>query len=103
MDEGLEQFTRYNANKHPNEKIEVGTFVLSPGEIMLIFRLFPNEDKALDYFDEVRELAPTHIIPKIRPSDYTMFVISRDNFILLNSTKDLTGYEKFFNDNYIVE
>jgi tetratricopeptide (TPR) repeat protein len=103
MDEGLEQFTRYNANKHPNDKIEVGTFVLSEGQIMLIFRLFSDENKALDYFDEIRDLATTNIIPKIRPTDYSMFVISRDNFILLNSTKDLTGYEKFFSTNYVVE
>lgn len=103
MDEGLNQFTRYNASKHANDKIEVGSFVLTPGEVMLIFRLFPNEDKALSYFDEIREQAETTIIPRIRPTEYNFFVISRDNFILLNSTKDLTGYRKFFTDNYVTQ
>ncbi|RBL92342.1 hypothetical protein DF182_07075 [Chitinophaga flava] len=103
MDEGLNQFTRYNASKHATDKIEVGSFVLSPSETMLIFRLFPNEDKALNYFDEIREEASTNIIPRIRPSEYSIFVISRDNFILLNSTKDLIGYRKFFADNYVTQ
>jgi hypothetical protein len=100
MDEGLNQFARYNASKHANEKIEVGSFVLTPNEVMLIFRLFPNEDKALAYFDEIRDEAAATIIPRIQRNDYDFFVISRDNFILLNSTKDLPGYRKFFTDNY---
>lgn len=103
LDEGLDKFTRYNASKHAADKIEVGSFVLSPTEIMLVFRLFPDENKALDYFDEIRTAAPTDIIPRIRPTEYSMFVISRDNFILLNSTKDLQGYREFFDKNYITQ
>lgn len=103
MDEGLDKFTQYNANMHASEKIEVGSFVLTPSDVMLIFRLFANEDKALDYFDEIRERAPVNIIPRIRPTEYSLFVISRDNFVLLNNTKDLEGYRKFFTDNYVTQ
>jgi tetratricopeptide (TPR) repeat protein len=102
MDEALTQFTKYNAEKHPGESIQVANFVLTQQEVMLIFRLFPNEDKALDYFDEIRT-SVEKIIPRIRPSDYTMFIISRDNFIQMNSTKDIEGYRKFFNDNYVTQ
>jgi tetratricopeptide (TPR) repeat protein len=102
VEEALTQFTKYNAEKHPTEKIQVANFVLTPQEVMLIFRIFPNEDKALDYFDEIR-LDAEKIIPRIRPSDYSMFIISRDNFIQMNSTKDLEGYRKFFNDNYVTQ
>jgi tetratricopeptide (TPR) repeat protein len=103
MDEGLNQFTRYNATKHATDKIEVGSFVLTPNDVMLIFRIFPNEDKALTYFDEIRDAAAATIIPRIRPTEYNFFVISRDNFILLNSTKDLTGYRKFFTETYVTQ
>lgn len=102
MDEALTQFTRYNAEKHKGEGIQVANFVLSQQEVMLIFRLFSNEDKALDYFDEIR-IGAEKIIPRIRPSDYSMFIISRDNFIQMNSTKDIEGYRKFFNDNYVTQ
>ncbi|QHS60390.1 type IX secretion system periplasmic lipoprotein PorW/SprE [Chitinophaga agri] len=102
IDEALTQFTKYNAEKHGGENIQVANFVLTQQDVMLIFRLFPNEDKALDYYDEVRFEAEK-IAPRIRPSDYTMFIISRDNFIQMNSTKDVEGYRKFFNDNYVTQ
>jgi hypothetical protein len=101
-EEALNQYTRYNAEKHAGENVQVASFVLSPTEVMIIFRLFTNEDKALDYFDDIRTSADK-IAPKIKPSDYSLFIISRDNFIQLNSTKDLDGYKKFFNDNYITQ
>ena len=102
IEEALKQFTRYNAEKHGGENIQVANFVLTQQDVMLIFRLFPNEDKALDYFDEIRNEAEK-IVPRIRPSDYTLFIISRDNFIQMNSTKDMEGYRKFFNDTYITQ
>lgn len=103
MDQGLEQFARYNAAKHAADKIEVGSFVLTPTETMLIFRLFENEEKALQYYDEIRDEAQANIIPRIPATDYTLFVISRDNFILMNNTKDLQGYQQFFKETYITE
>jgi hypothetical protein len=102
VDEALTQFTRYNADHHAADKIQVANFVLTQQEVMLIFRLFPNEDSALDYYDEIRTDAEK-IIPRVRPSDYSMFIISRDNFIQMNSTKDISGYRKFFNENYITQ
>ncbi|SCC28847.1 Tetratricopeptide (TPR) repeat [Chitinophaga costaii] len=103
LEDVLNQFTRYNAAQHPNDKIEVSSFVLTPTDIMLIFRLFPNENASLEYYDELRIAAPDKIIPRVRETDYQMFIISRDNFILLNSTKDLQGYMQFFQQNYMTQ
>lgn len=103
LDEALAQFSKYNAEKHLADKVETSSFALTPTEIMVIFRLFPSEDKALGYFDEISKAAQGTIIPRIRPTEYKFFIISRDNFILLNNTKDLPGYLKFFNSNYITE
>lgn len=103
VDEALAQFSKYNSEKHVTDKVETSSFVLTPTEIMIIFRLFPSEDKALDYFDEITKTATSVIIPRIKPSEYKFFIISRENFILLNNTKDIEGYKKFFNTNYITE
>ncbi|OMP80319.1 MULTISPECIES: tetratricopeptide repeat protein [unclassified Chitinophaga] len=102
VDESVEIFTKYNKEHHPDMKIQVGSYVMSQTEVLLIFRLFDNEDRALDYFDEIR-LGAGKLLPQMRPSDYTMFIISRDNFILMNTRRDLDGYKKFFGDNYIIE
>ncbi|UYQ91655.1 hypothetical protein MKQ68_16320 [Chitinophaga horti] len=103
LDEALAQFARYNADKHAADKIEASSFVLTPTELMLIFRLFPGEEQAFKYYDEVRKEATTTIVPRIRPSEYSFFIISRENFILLNSTKDIEGYLKFFKESYYTE
>jgi hypothetical protein len=102
VEKSLDQFTKYNKEHHADAKIQVGSYVMSQNEVLLIFRLFSNEDRALDYFDEIRTGAEK-ILPDMRPSDYNMFIISRDNFIQMNTRKDLEGYMKFFNDNYVTQ
>ncbi|MFD2888436.1 type IX secretion system periplasmic lipoprotein PorW/SprE [Chitinophaga cymbidii] len=103
LDEAVAQFSKYNAEKHTADKVETSSFALTPTEIMVIFRLFPTEEKALNYFDEIVKAAPSAIVPRIKPTEYKFFIISRDNFILLNNTKDISGYRKFFDNNYITE
>lgn len=103
LDEAVTQFSKYNAEKHADQKVETSSFALTPTEIMVIFRLFPTEESALAYFDEIVKTASSAIIPRIKPTEYKFFIISRDNFILLNNTKDITGYRKFFDNNYITE
>lgn len=103
IDEAVAQFSKYNGEKHASEQLQTSMYALTPSEMMVIVRLFPNENKALTYFDEVSRVASETIIPRIRPTDYRLFIISRENFILLNNTKDLEGYRKFFDNNYITE
>lgn len=103
IDEAVAQFTKYNTDKYPASQLQTSTYALTPTEIMVIVRLFPDENKALDYFDEISRVASETIIPRIRPTDYRLFIISRENFILLNNTKDIEGYRTFFNNNYITE
>lgn len=103
LDEAVTQFSKYNAEKHADKKVETSSFALTPTEIMVIFRLFPTEESALAYFDEIVKTASSAIIPRIKPTEYKFFIISRDNFILLNNTKDINGYRKFFDNNYITE
>lgn len=103
IDEAVAQFSKYNGEKHASEQLQTSMYALTPTEIMVIVRLFPDENKALTYFDEVSRVASETIIPRIRPTDYRLFIISRENFILLNNTKDIEGYRKFFGNNYITE
>ncbi len=102
LDDALVKFARYNAVRHPKDssKVEVSAYALTQNKVMLIFRLFGSRDAALNYFREIRRNAPTAIIPEINPSYYKLFIISKNNFILLNSTKDLEGYLQFFDLNY---
>ena len=100
IDESVNNFLIYNRKMHAGDSIEVSTYLLANNRVILIFRLFPNEMAALKYYKEIKEKALTAIIPDIPANDYRLFIISRDNFILLNNTKDYSGYLKFFSENY---
>lgn len=95
----LGKFVAYNQKQHTGDSIEVSTYLINQ-QVMLIFRLFPGELQALKYYKEIKQLAPRQIITGLPANYYNLFIISRDNFILLNSTKDLSGYLKFFSENY---
>lgn len=99
IEDCLQKFAAYNEKKHTGEGIEVSTYLINQ-QVLLIFRLFPGEEQALKYYREIGQTASKEIIPALPPNYYTLFVISRENFILLNSTKDLSGYIKFFLQNY---
>lgn len=100
IDECLSRFSAYNQKTHPNEKIEVSSFLLARNQVILIFRLFSSEAPALLYYQEIRKKADAAIIPDIPAAYYHFFIISRDNFILLNNTKDYEGYMRFFTQNF---
>lgn len=100
IDEALSRFAAYNGQRHASAGIEVSSYLLGQNRVVLIFRLFPDEAAALGYLREISRLASSQIIPDIRPSDYRLFLISRDNFILLNNTKDYQGYLEFFAKHY---
>lgn len=99
INESLERFVAYNQKQHAGEGIEVSNYLINQ-QVILIFRLFKNEAQALKYYKEIKQIAATQILTGLPPSYYNLFIISRDNFILLNSTKDLAGYMKFFSENY---
>lgn len=97
-----EQFSQYNLHRKGSIKIAGSLFVIQENKVLLIFRLFPNESAAIDYYDEIRDQL-TSIAPALHPRDYDLFFISRDNFILMNNTKDVEGYLQFFREHYTVE
>lgn len=100
IDESLSLFSAYNQKNHLSQGIEVSSYLLGHNQVVLIFRLFPDEAASLKYYQEISARAPVSIIPDIPRDYYRFFIISRDNFILLNNTKDYQGYLEFFSKNY---
>jgi tetratricopeptide (TPR) repeat protein len=99
IDQCLDKFSAYNSKTASGKGIEVSSYVLGQNHFVLIFRLFPDEASALRYEAQIRQKAPA-IVSDVPPSWYRFFIISRDNFILLNNSKDYQGYLQFFSRNY---
>ena len=96
----LSAFSAYNRKNHQADSVEVSSFVLAHNQVILIFRLFKNETEALLYYGEIKQKAKADIIPKVPPSYYRLFFISRSNFILLNRSQDFEEYLNFFYQHY---
>lgn len=96
----LEAFANYNQKQHTTDSIEASSYVLAHNQVILIFRLFRNETKAVLYYKEIIQKAPATIIPDVNKAYYRLFFISRSNFILLNNTQDFKGYLSFFYKHY---
>lgn len=97
--ESQEKFVAFNMKHYAGAGIEVSTYLID-GRVILIFRLFPDEMAALKYYEDIKKKAAVDIVPQLPKNYYDLFIISRDNFILLNNTKDFSGYMKFFSENY---
>lgn len=99
IDAGLHDFALYNQAHHVKDSIEVSPYVLQKNQVLLIFRLFRDEQAAAAYYREIKAKS-AETAPALKPQDYDLFYISRDNFILLNKTKDYEGYRQFFREQY---
>ncbi|MCL6524245.1 MAG: tetratricopeptide repeat protein [Thermoflavifilum sp.] len=102
LEASTQRFTTYLRGSQADSNILVGPYALTPTITMLIFRTFSNEDRALHFLDQIRAVAPA-LLQGLPTGSYEFYIISRSNFILLNQTKDLEGYVRFFNDNYITQ
>ena len=102
LEEATQRFTTYLHASKSDSGILVGPYALTPTQTMLVFRIFPDENHALEFLDQIRAAAPA-LLKGLPTNDYAFYIISRSNFIILNQTKDLTGYVQFFNDNYITQ
>ncbi|MBX6381281.1 MAG: hypothetical protein IRZ01_11470, partial [Thermoflavifilum aggregans] len=97
-----QRFSTYLHAHAADSSIQVGPYALTPTQTMVVFRIFPDENHALEFLDRIRATAPA-LLKGLATRDYAFYIISRSNFILLNQTKDLNGYVNFFNDNYITQ
>jgi len=102
LEAATQRFSTYLHAHAADSSIQVGPYALTPTQTMVVFRIFPDENHALEFLDRIRATAPA-LLKGLATRDYAFYIISRSNFILLNQTKDLNGYVNFFNDNYITQ
>ncbi|SFV33236.1 Tetratricopeptide repeat-containing protein [Thermoflavifilum thermophilum] len=102
LEAATQRFSTYLHAHAADSSLQVGPYALTPTQTMVVFRIFPDENHALEFLDQIRASAPA-LLKGLAISEYAFYIISRSNFILLNQTKDLNGYINFFNDNYITQ
>jgi hypothetical protein len=92
-------FNRFNQEKYYNQTLAVNSIDLDSVHKLVLIGTFTNAQDALDYAQRAKRLAPTEIIPWLKPEKYSFSVISFANLEVLQNLKDLDQYKKFLEQN----
>lgn len=93
--ESKDAFAQFNRQKFYSKKIDIVQYQLDEENTILLFGIFDNAGKAIEYYNTVKPQAATRIISWIPQNKYSYSIISYANFISLKESKNLKEYFNF--------
>ncbi len=90
-------FSNYNTSNFANENLEITATIIGNDNIIIV-RNFGDIKRALNYFNTLKR--DTEFYDNFNLPSHREFVISEDNFKILQQDKDFSLYQKFFNAKY---
>ncbi len=90
-------FSDYNTANFANENLVLSSTIIS-GENVIIVRNFGDIKRAINYYTVIGR--NNEFYDKLNVGAHREFIISEDNFKLLQQDKDLGFYQKFYKANY---
>jgi tetratricopeptide (TPR) repeat protein len=92
----------FNSKIHSLEPLRVNSLLLEGPQEMITVNNFENDEKAMDYFLSIKD--NPYIFTKLENmGNYSVFVISADNYPIFYRSKDIPQYLKFFETYYPVK
>ena len=101
--EAKNAFSRYNREKFYNRTFDLNIIPLNNEIKLLTIGEFANIQDAVDYLQKAKPSAANEIVPWLKSDKYSFSIISGNNLQLLQENKDLTGYQKFLDQNLPVK
>ncbi|NTV82713.1 MAG: tetratricopeptide repeat protein [Bacteroidales bacterium] len=89
----------YNQKYYSIEGLTINSLVLDNEHYLITIGNFNNSTKAKDYFDAIT--LSEYVYADLKPGTFYNFVISTENYPIFFKEKDIGGYTKFFEKNYI--
>jgi tetratricopeptide (TPR) repeat protein len=89
----------YNQKYYSIANLTVNSLVLDNEHYLVTIGNFNNALKAKDYFDAIT--MSEYVYADLKPGTFYNFVISTENYPIFFKEKDVGGYLKFFEANYI--
>ena len=93
--ESKDAFAQFHRQKFYNKKIDIIQHQLDEDNVILLFGIFDNTQKALEYYNITKPQATSRIISWIPPNKYRFSIISATNFSILKENKKLEEYIDF--------
>ncbi len=89
----------YNIKYYSLDGLSINSLVLDNQHYLITIGNFNNSAKAKDYFDAIT--ASDYVFADLKEGTFYNFVISTENYPIFFKEKDIGGYSKFFEKNYI--
>jgi tetratricopeptide (TPR) repeat protein len=89
----------YNMKYYSTEGLSINSLVLDNQHYLITVGNFNNSTKAKDYFDAIT--ASDYVFADLKQGTFYNFVISTENYPIFFKEKDIGGYSKFFEKNYV--
>jgi tetratricopeptide (TPR) repeat protein len=89
----------YNLKYYSIENLAINSLVLDNEHYLITIGNFNNAQKAKDYLDAIS--LSEYVYADLKPETFYNFVISTENYPIFFKEKDIGGYSKFFEKNYL--
>lgn len=89
----------YNMKYYSLENLSINSLVLDNEHYLITVGNFNNSSKAKEYFDAIT--VNDYVYADLKPGSFYNFVISTENYPIFFKEKDIGGYSKFFDKNYL--
>lgn len=89
----------YNLKYYSLDGLNINSLVLDNQHYLITIGNFNNSTKAKDYFDAIT--ASDYVFADLKQGSFYNFVISTENYPVFFKEKDIGGYSKFFEKNYL--
>ena len=84
-----------------NEVFEISALLLGIEHHILMVRSFENIKESMIYYETI--LKEQSVMSVLNKSNHKIMSISLENFQEFYKNKDIDGYQKFFNNNYLTK
>ena len=91
--------SNFNLTDYSTDILEINTMLLGLDQHLLIVKTFNSTKKVERYAGML--LSNPSLLKELNKSDFNKIIISKDNFVEFYKNKDIEGYSKFFNNNYL--
>jgi TolA-binding protein len=93
------KISNFNGKYFSLETFTMQTLIYEAEKELIVVKSFASADKGMNYYTTLKD--NKEVFEKVSSTDYSVSVISSDNYPLLYQRKNTTDYLKFFSENYI--
>lgn len=95
------QLSDFSRQYFASSKLRITSNLLDRESQLVLIKQFPRKDRAMDYYNVLTNNRESMI--EFNTAGYQVFAIHTENYVELFKGKDIDGYQRFFDENYLSE